>query len=486
MKKINVVPRPNSVTYTGGIVCDTAFKNIFEYTVSDPKLGQEGYCLKIEPASITITANTDKGLFYGRKTLEQLRLSSSIPCVTIEDVPRFSYRGFMLDSARHMQSVDEIKRLIDVAALLKFNSFHWHLSDDQGFRIESEKFPELNVKGSWRESDDFGKTHIAKRYGGYYTKAEIHDIVAYCAERFIEVIPEIDVPGHTTSLISTYPHLSCKKEQIPVKTLQGIFEDILCAGDERTLEFVFELLDEIIPLFPSERFHIGGDEAPKIRWQNCPTCQAKIKELGLENEEQLQGWFTARVIEFLESRGKKATVWNESLAGGNLPTNALVQMWMDPKKNSIKWANRGNFIINSDFYHYYCDYPYHMTPLKKTYTYSPIPKGVAPIMERYVLGVECPLWTEYIYNFEWLCHMAFPRFAAVAERGWTKDRLCNEEDFENRFSEILPLLKEKGIIPAPQTEWNYSPVKRLTGTVKFFADKINLNLISNSLKNQKN
>ncbi len=485
MKKINVVPRPNSVTYIGGFVCETAFKNIFEYTVSEPKLGDEGYCLKLEPASITITANTQKGLFYGEKTLEQLRFFKELPCVTVEDAPRFSYRGFMLDSARHMQSIDEIKKIIDVAACFKFNTFHWHLSDDQGFRIESEKFPELNAKGSWRESDDFGSTHIAKRYGGYYTKEEIRDIVAYCAERFIEVVPEIDLPGHTTALIHTFPYLSCTEEQIAVKTKQGIFDDILCAGDERTFDFVFELLDEVVELFPSERFHIGGDEAPKTRWKTCKKCQAKIRELGLENEEQLQGWFTQRVIEFLKSKGKKATVWNESLAGGNLPEGATVQMWMDPKKNSVKWANRGNFIINSDFYHYYCDYPYHMTPLKKTYSYSPIPKGVAPIMEKYVLGVECPLWTEYICDFEKLCYMAFPRFAAVAERGWTKERLCSHEDFESRFANILPLINEKGITPAAQTDWNYNPLSRLAGTVKFFADKIDLNLISNSVRSQK-
>ena len=485
MQKINVVPRPNAVTYTGGIVCRTAFDNVFEYTVYDPKLGGEGYCLKLEPSCVTITANTAKGLFYARKTLEQLKAAETIPCVTIEDVPRFSYRGFMLDSARHMQKASDIKKIVDAAALLKFNVFHWHLSDDQGFRIESEKFPELNEKGSWREGDDFGSRHVAEPYGGFYTKDEIRDIVAYCAERFIEVIPEIDVPGHTTALISTYPQLSCHNEQIAVKTKQGIFEDILCAGKDETLKFVYELLGEIIELFPSENFHIGGDEAPKIRWKECPECQAKIRELGLENEEELQGWFTSKIIEFLAEKGKKAIVWNESLAGGNLPEGTAVQMWMDPKKNCITWANRGNAIINSDFYHYYCDYPYYMTPLKKTYNFSPVPKGVAPIMERFVLGVECPMWTEHVYSFEWLCYMAFPRFAAVAERGWTKDRLCDCADFENRFTAIMPLIKEKGVYPAPKNEWNYNPAKRLGGTLRFFADKIDFELVANSLKNMK-
>ncbi len=483
MEKLNVVPLPNSVTYLGGC---TKKQTAETEIINDEKLGNEGYRLKINENGIVIEANTPQGIFYGKKTLQQLGFQGELPCAVIEDKPCFPYRGFMVDSARHMQSIDELKRLIDAAALLKFNVMHWHLSDDQGYRIESEKFPLLNEKGSWRTGDDFGARHTDERYGGYYTKAEIKAIVSYCAERFIEVIPEIDIPGHTTAIIHSYPYLSCKKLQIPVKTKQGIFDDILCVGDSRTLEFLYGLFEEVIELFPGERFHIGGDEAPKKRWDACPKCRAKMRELGLENGEQLQGWLTAQIVDFMAKHGKKVTVWNESLAGGKLPEGVLVQRWMDAKNLSSVWANRAEYIINSDFYHYYCDYPYHMTPLRKTYNYSPIPKGVAPVMEKYVLGIECPMWTEYIYSFSWFCYMAFPRFAAVAERAWTNGQLCECESFENRFSTIVPQLNSMGIFPAPSSDWNPTTAQRLAGTLGFFKDKIDLKSLSNSVNTQKN
>ncbi len=481
MEKINVIPLPNSVTYSGGMFAGGETK---KEIVKNEAFGSEGYRLVIEKNQITIQAQTQAGIFYGEKTLEQLENSGDIPLAIIEDKPRFEYRGFMVDSARHMQSIDELKKIIDAAALFKFNKFHWHLSDDQGFRIESEKFPLLNEKASWRSGDNFGSLKSSEPYGGYYKKSEISEIVAYCAERFIQVIPELDLPGHTTAIISAYPFLSCRKLQIPVQTKQGIFEDILCAGDERTLPFVFELLEEIIPLFPGEDFHIGGDETPKTRWEVCPKCRAKMQKEGLENSKELQGWFTAQVIDFLASHGKKATVWNESLAGGNLPSGTCVQRWMDTKHRSEVWANRGEKIINSDFYRYYCDYPYHMTPLKKTYNYSPVPKGVAPVMESFVIGIEAPIWTEYINSFEQLCYMIFPRFAAVAERAWTKDGLCNLTSFEQRFDTVTPMLTAVGIIPAPSSAWNPTTAQRLGGTIGFFKDKIDFKSLLNSANTQ--
>ena len=483
MEKINVIPRPNRVTYSGGTALPSAAEKVS--TLIDSRLGNEGYSIRVESDCITVKAKTDAGFFYAEQTLNQLKLGGDLPCVEIEDEPRFAYRGFMLDSARHMQSVEEIKKIVDAAAMLKFNVFHWHLSDDQGFRIESERYPLLNTKGSWRESSDFGSNHVKERYGGFYTKEQIKDVVSYCKARFIDVVPEIDVPGHTTAIISSYPYLSCRKLPIPVKTKQGIFEDVLCPGDERTLSFVLDLIDEVLELFPSERFHIGGDETPKQRWSACPKCRAKMYQLSLKNEEELQGWFTCRVVEFLESKGKKVTVWNESLASGMLPAGVTAQRWMDKKENSVKWANRGNPIINSDFFHYYCDYPYHMTPLKKTYAYQPVPKGVAAIMEKHVIGVEVPIWTEYITDFDRLCYMIFPRFAAVAERGWTKERLCNCKDFEQRFAAVSPALEALGVKPAPQAVWNPSAAKRLSGTVNFFKDKIDLKALFNSAGTQK-
>ncbi len=324
--------------------------------------------------------------------------------------------------------------------------------------------------------------HTGKRYGGYYTQDEIREIVAYCKERFIDVVPEIDLPGHTTALISSYPELSCRKLQIPVQTKQGIFDDVLCIGDENTLPFVYELLDEIIPLFPYEKIHIGGDEVKYRRWEACPKCSAKKAELGFENFAQLQWHFTKQVIEHLKKHGKTATVWNESLAGGKLTDEATVQMWLDPKKHSVRHANRGGKVITSDFYHYYCDYPYHMTPLKKTYNFNPILKGVAPVMEKYITGVEAPLWTEYVCDFDKLCYMFFPRIAAVAEVGWSKKEKLDCNEFEKRFKKITPVLNEMGIHPAKPEEWNPTPLQRLAGTLKFFSDKISVDILKSSLK----
>lgn len=481
---MHIVPIPDRITYYDGTVQPNA--QIKKEKINNASLGNEGYIIRASLNGITLSAQTDAGLFYAEKTLEQLRLNSSIPCMVIEDKPAFRYRGFMLDSARHMQTLDEIKKLIDAAALLKLNTMHWHLSDDQGYRIESKRFPLLNMKGSWRESDDFGSMHTGIRYGGYYTHDEIREIVRYCGERFIEVVPEIDLPGHTTAIISAYPYLSCRKEQIPVQTKQGIFDDVLCMGDSRTLEFVYELLDEVIPLFPCKRFHLGGDEVKLNRWKECPKCKEKLRSLGTDNFTALQADFTAKLIAHLKKHGKTATVWNESLAGGSLPEDTTVQMWMDGKKHSIAHANRGGDVIISDFYHYYCDYPYHMTPLKKTYTFNPILKGIKAEAQHRVIGVEAPIWTEYICDFDKLCYMFFPRFAAVAEVGWSKKSKLNCRSFERRYKAVMPLLEKIGIKSAPPSHWNPAPLHRLAGTLGFFKDKISFEALTNSINSQKN
>lgn len=485
MNRVNIIPCPNSVTYLGGTVSAKSAQKIIRQTPTDGSISSEGYTLRIDEEGVQVSATTEAGFFYARKSLEQLCVNGEIPCVLIKDSPRFGYRGFLLDSARHMQSVDEIKKLVDAAAYFKLNKMHWHLCDDQGFRIECSTYPLLNEKGSWRESSDFGSVHTGERYGGYYTKEQIKEVVNYCAERFIEVIPEIDMPGHTVAMISAYPKLSCRKLQIPVETKQGIFKDILCAGDDYTLEFIYNLLDEIVLLFPSDRFHLGGDEAPKIRWAACPKCRAKMKKLGLKSEAELQCWLTNTVAEHLKKHGKTVTVWNESLMGGTLSPDITAQQWMDAKGLCAVWANRGNKIICSDFYHYYCDYPYAMTPLKKTYGFSPIHKNIAKVMEKNVLGVEAAIWTEYIDNFSQLCYMTFPRFAAVAENGWTKPERLNEQLFEKNFVTLLPQLEKLGIRPADKSEWNPTTKDRVKGLLGFYKGKVDLSTIKNSLDTQK-
>ncbi len=461
MKRINVIPMPNKVEFLGG----EAEADLSRLSVSiDEGLGEEEYTLTVDKSGIQLCGGSEKAVFYGRQTLRQL--GETCPCIRIEDKPAFPYRGFMLDTVRHIFSVGEIKKLVDAAASVKMNVMHWHLTDDQGFRLYSSRRPDAHIKGSVRKSSDFGRLKETGEYGGYFTHAEMKEIVDYCAERYITVIPEFDVPGHTSALLHAFPQLSCKGEAVEVKTSQGIYEDILCAGKDETLEVVFDILSDILEIFPSEYIHIGGDEAPKTRWKDCPHCQKRIQSEGLRNEEELQGWFTNRIVDFLKSKGRKAIVWNESLRSGIVDGSVTVQMWMDRKKDSVKFANNGGVMINSDFFHYYLDYPYSMTPLIKTYNYNPVDRKIRD--KSTVAGVESPIWTEYINNFDYLCRMLFPRVTAVAETGWTESKNKNAADFQRRFGVYGKILDEIGISPAPEEEWNPSAYDRVTKTLHFF------------------
>ncbi len=459
MERLNIIPRPNKVVFLGG---ETEIDSAKLVCGIDPDLEEEEYILTAKADSLCLTGGSERALFYGKQTLRQL--GGSCPCVEISDKPAFKYRGFMLDTVRHMFSVEDTKKLIDAAASVKMNVMHWHLTDDQGFRISSKRRPDV-IKGSVRKSSDFGKLKEEGEYGGCFSAAELREIVDYCAERYITVIPEFDVPGHCSSIIHAYPELSCTGAPIEVKTSQGIYEDILCAGKNGTFEIIFDVLSDILDIFPSEYIHIGGDEAPKTRWQECMYCQKRMREEGLKDEETLQGWFTNQIVEFLKSKGRKAIVWNESLRSGVVDRSVTVQMWMDRKKDSVAYANDGGKMINSDFYHYYCDYPYGMTPLSKTYNYNPIIKGIENPQN--VIGVEAPIWTEYINNFDYLCHMFFPRVTAAAETAWTQNENKNLDDFMRRFKVYTKLLNEIGITPASPEEWNPNPAGRITKTVKF-------------------
>lgn len=447
---LNVIPKLNKVDFTGGESWPD-MGNI-SYT-TDKNYGDEEYSVIINSEGIEVISKGEKGKFYALKTLDQLKNMGKVPHCIIKDEPAFSYRGFMIDSARHMQTVDEIKTYIEAAARYKFNIFHWHLCDDQGWRIESEKYPLLNEKGSWRDCHGFGSDNMEK-YGGYYTKDEIRDVIKFCEERFIEVIPEIDMPGHTTAIVSTFPELSCRGVQIPLETTGGIFKNILCAGKDEVFDFCFAILDEVIELFPCKYIHIGGDEAPKARWCNCEKCQQRIKDENLNNVEELQGYFANRIIAHLKAKGKEVLAWNESLNSGILDKDTIICDWMDRAHKSEVYANEGGRIIIEDFYHYYLDFPYGMTPLKKTYTYEPYLKKLTQTGKTRVLGVEAPIWTEYIEDFGKMCYMCFPRLVAVAERGWVNPAEADYADFRIRMRNDIPYLKEMGIVPASESEWD--------------------------------
>ena len=345
------------------------------------------------------------------------------------------------------------------------NVFHFHLSDDQGFRVESKKFPLLNEIGSYRKNSLFGRTNEGKSHGGYFTHNEIRDIVSYCKERHIDVIPEIDLPGHTIAIIASYPELSCKKGKIDVCMKQGIFPEILCAGNEKVYEFVFELLEEIIPLFPSEYFHIGGDEVPKKNWKNCEVCNKKLKEENLENFHQLQGYFMNRVADFLRSKNKTPVMWNDTLKSGKINCRTtVIQHWLHNKNIMEDFIAQGGKYIESDFFHFYSDYPYHMTPLKKVYNFS------AEKTDN-LLGVETPAWSEYIRDFDKLSFMLFPRICAVSEIGWTENKNKDYNRFYENLKYLYPYFKSQGINPADLKSVNPNPLLKIPCTIKYWCSK---------------
>ncbi len=459
--QLNIIPKPNKAEFYGGEVWIKDLPLRYETNELHP---EEFYCLEIKKDEIVITSKGEKGRYYAHLTLSQLEETGKVPLMKITDMPAFPYRGFMIDSARHMQSVDEIKRYIEAAARYKMNIFHWHLCDDQGWRIESEKHPLLNQKGSWRDCHGFGSKNMQK-YGGYYTKEEIREVVAFCKERFIEVIPEFDLPGHTTAIISTYPELSCRGVQVPVETVGGIFKNILCAGNDEVFRFCFDIIDELCELFPYPFMHIGGDEAPKARWCNCEKCQKRIKDEGLENEEQLQGWFANKIIAYLKDKGYTVLAWNESLNSGIIDGDTIICDWMDRTKKCVPYANGGGKIIIEDFYHYYLDYVYGMTPLKKTYDYNPYLDGLTEEGKKNVLGVEAPIWTEYVEDFDRMSYMCFPRLIAVAERGWTDVDKADYTSFKVRVKNQKDFLASLGISLCDESEWDPNALIRVKETV---------------------
>lgn len=462
MEMLNIIPKPEKVIFLNGEIRSAEHKPVF---VTDSSFGDEEYVLIADKNGIEITASGERGFFLAKQTLRQLGEVS--PCVRIEDKPAFPFRGFHLDTVRHITGIEDTKKLIDAAASVKMNVMHWHITDDQGFRFQSEKHPEITEKASVRPGSRFGALKEYGRYGGYFTKAEMKEIVDYAAERFITVIPEFEMPGHCSAIIHACPELGCGGGPVDIKMKQGVFEDILCAGRDGTFDIIFDILSEMLEIFPSEYIHIGGDEAPKKHWKACPDCQRRIAEQGLKNEEELQGWFTNKVVEFLRSKGRKVIVWNESLKSGMIGKDVTVQMWMDKKKLSYDFADKGGKIINSDFFAYYCDYPYGMTSLKKTYDYDPIPEKL--LHPENVIGIETPIWTEFINNFDRLCYMAFPRFTAAAETGWTRKENKDYSDFCRRFDIYEKSLKKLGITPAPKNDRDPKPLKRAGEMIKFFA-----------------
>ncbi len=424
--------------------------------VTDESLPAEGYELNVDGEGIEVRASQFPGFLYALQSLGQLLPAAvygtepapdaawEVPCVKIADAPRFAYRGMHLDVARHFFSVDEVKRYIDVMAIHKLNTLHWHLTDDQGWRIEIKRYPELTAVGSIRKATVVRKewgTYDGTPYGGFYTQDEIRDVVKYAADRGVTVIPEIDLPGHMLAALTAYPELGCTGGPYEVWGRWGVADDVLCPGREKTFEFLEGVLTEVMELFPSEYIHIGGDECPKVRWEKCPRCQAKIRQLGLKDdgehtaEHYLQSYVTDRIGKFLAQHGRRIIGWDEILEG-RAPSDAVVMSWRG-SEGGIAAAKLGHDVIMTPNSHFYFDYyqsldtdaePFGIggyIPMEQVYSYDPAFPELTPEQQKHILGVQANLWTEYVLSDEHLEYMLLPRLAALSEVQWclpeTKD-----------------------------------------------------------------
>lgn len=435
------------------------------------------YRMTVDNKGIYIAGDNAAGVFYGLQTLTQLlpvprvektsKTGLAIPYVSIEDEPAFAYRGLHLDVSRHFFPVSFVKKYIDYIAFHKLNTLHWHLTEDQGWRIEIKKYPRLTSVGGWRNGTIIGRYpgtgNDNKRYGGYYTQEDIKEIVKYAQSRFVEVIPEIEMPGHGSAAIAAYPFLSCFPDQptaIPanmisnksveeqskgrIKLVQetwGVFDDVFCAGNDSTFIFLQHVIDEVIPLFPSKYFHVGGDECPKTHWKKCPRCQQRMKDHNLKDEHELQSYFIQRIEKYLNSKGKTLIGWDEILEGGLAP-NAVVMSWRG-EEGGIAAAKEDHYVIMTPGNPVYFDHTQSLNedsvtfggynPIEKVYAWSPLPPALDQEKSRYILGGQANLWTEYITNVRKVEYMLLPRLAALSEVLWGKNNNDNWEAFEKRL-----------------------------------------------------
>jgi len=428
---------------------------IFLTTNGSPaNLGPEGYQLSVEPHSITLRAPAPAGLFYGTQTIRQLLPPEiendtvvtdpelwRIPCVQITDQPRFVWRGMLLDCCRHFMTKDFVKRYLDLLAYYKMNRLHWHLTEDQGWRIEIRKYPDLIETSAWRQEAD------GTIYGGYYTQADVREVVQYAAERYITVIPEIELPGHATAALAAFPQLSCTGGPFKVLSEWGIFKDVYCAGNEATFEFLENVLSEIIELFPAPYIHIGGDECPKDRWQNCPKCQARIKAENLKDEFELQSYFIKRIEKFLNAHHRQIIGWDEILEGGLAP-GATVQSWRGIE-GAVAAAKSGHHAIVSPVSHAYFDQTIEKINLEKTYQFNPVPVGLSAAEEKLILGGECNMWTEHAPQ-EVIDSRMFPRILGICESLWTGPKNKNFNQFQQRVVNHYLRLSKMGVQYGPE------------------------------------
>lgn len=433
----------------------------------------EAYKLIVNDKRVCISGASEAGVFYGIQTLRKSLpvaqdINVNLSAVEIYDKPRFAYRGAMLDVARHFYTVDEVKTFIDMLALHNINRFHWHLTDDQGWRIEIKKYPKLMSVASERKETVVGRWYSGiydgKTYGGYYTQDELRDVIDYAAKRHITIIPEVDLPGHMQAALTAYPELGCTGGPYEVRTIWGVSQDVLCVGNDFTLQFVKDVLSEVADIFPSEYIHIGGDECPKVRWEKCPKCQERIKSLGLKSdakhtkEQRLQSYMIQEAAKYLKEKGKRIIGWTEILEGGLVP-DATLMSWIG-ESGGIEAAHQHHDVIMTPNTYLYFDYYQSKKvedeplaiggylPIEKTYNYEPMPKELTKEEQQYIKGVQANLWTEYIPVFSQVQYMVLPRLGAAAEVQWTDPSKKDYKDFLRRVPHLVVVYDCYG--------WNYA------------------------------
>lgn len=433
----------------------------------------EAYKLIVNDKRVCISGASEAGVFYGIQTLRKSLpvaqdINVNLSAVEIYDKPRFAYRGAMLDVARHFYTVDEVKTFIDMLALHNINRFHWHLTDDQGWRIEIKKYPKLMSVASERKETVVGRWYSGiydgKSYGGYYTQDELRDVIDYAAKRHITIIPEVDLPGHMQAALTAYPELGCTGGPYEVRTIWGVSQDVLCVGNDFTLQFVKDVLSEVADIFPSEYIHIGGDECPKVRWEKCPKCQERIKSLGLKSdakhtkEQRLQSYMIHEAAKYLKEKGKRIIGWTEILEGGLVP-DATLMSWIG-ESGGIEAAHQHHDVIMTPNTYLYFDYYQSKKvedeplaiggylPIEKTYNYEPMPKVLTKEEQQYIKGVQANLWTEYIPVFSQVQYMVLPRLGAAAEVQWTDPSKKDYKDFLRRVPHLVAVYDCYG--------WNYA------------------------------
>ena len=446
----------------------------------DKHIAREGYVLEAGTEQLTITASTIAGAFYAVQSFRQLTLTElldkpemlSMHAVLIKDEPLYAYRGLLFDDARYFHGPETVKALLDMMAFNKLNVLHWHLTDNEGWRIEIKKYPKLTEIGSRRR----GSQHMAwgnksidwTVHEGFYTQKEIIEIVSYATRRNIMIVPEIDMPAHLGAAIAAYPELSCADVRMEVPIIHGatpetngIGDVIACAGKDFTYRLIYDVIDELSVLFPAPYFHIGGDEAPKKEWKKCPHCQALMKEKGLKDEEELQGYFNNKVAVYLQRKGKRMIGWNEILKARTLENSVIAEYWTPQRDPNVEnYLMYGRNVIVAKHQAFYFDMPYAMNPLKRTYEFTPEKYGLHSENEG-IMGVEGTLWSEWISTDERIQYQLYPRMQALSEVAWTKPELRNYKDFRMRLKRYLPILDKMNVGYCPPSMFNIAnPLKR--------------------------